>query len=785
VRGVDSAPADGRVYPEGIHEFIVLGVRDKIEHVPGRTDEQVRWRIAHLTTADISLALLLSTELEEGLRAGHELIGMSAPGPYVERVEALGVRHVPLPALTRSWDPGADLRAFWDLWRTLRSLNLDVLHTHNPKTGVMGRIAGRLAGVPVVVNTCHGLWATPQDSLAKRTFVYGLEALAARFSDYELFQNAQDERTLRRFLKPGRHRVVGNGIDLERFRFDAEGRARVRAEWGVGDGEILVGTVGRRVRDKGLEEYAVAAHALRGQARFVWVGPDDDTDAAPSTRIDSSAVQFIPERTDMPAVYSAFDVFVLASYREGFSRASMEAAACGRPMVLSDIRGCREIGTDGVHVKLVPPRDAAALSTVVSDLINDPTLRADLGAAGQERAQTAFNHRQVARHSFMTYEDAARSKRDARLCTDHRTVVLHVLPLDRRRGAQVYAGQLRDRLSDRETQRHLALTLFDGPEGALRPDIRLNTPGGPLRRVADPRAVWRLWRFISWLKPDVVVAHGGEPLKYVVPGGNRAQRVYYKVGLSTSELARPLRRRLFSALASKADRAVGVSEDVAEQLRATLDVAPDRVSIIPNGRDPDLYHPGLAAERGFPEPLVLFIGELEPGKRPGLFIEVIERLRQMRIPLRAAMVGDGPLHASMARRAANNGISMLGVRSDVPDLLRQAELVLVTSADGTEGMPGVVVEAGLSGVPVVSTLAAGVRDVVADGVTGYVVKDGDVQTLASRAASVLSDPDLRRAMGEAARASCADKYSLSSSADRWETLIDELCGPRNHAVEPA
>lgn len=360
------------------------------------------WRLAHLTTVDMSLALLLSTELETDLADGHTVLGISAPGPYVERVAALGVTHVPVPSLGRSWAPLADARAFVELFRTLRSLDLDVLHTHTPKAGVLGRIAGRVAGVRVVVNTCHGLWARPEDRLLKRVLVYGAEALAIRFSDFELFQNSQDAHTLRRFLKPGRWRVVGNGVDLERFRPDPEGRSRVRAEFGVADDVLLVGTIGRRVREKGLAEFAEAAHRLRGRARFVWVGPEDDTDtAAPVSHLD--AVRFVGERTDMPAVYSALDVFVLASYREGFSRASMEAAACGTPMVLTDIRGCREIGDAGVHALFVPPADAGALTGTIGRLLAEPDLRARLAGAAQARAHTAFDQRQVARASLAAY----------------------------------------------------------------------------------------------------------------------------------------------------------------------------------------------------------------------------------------------------------------------------------------------------------------------------------------------------------------------------------------------
>jgi len=366
-------------------------------------------RIAHLTTVDMSLALLLGTELAVDVEAGHRVFGISAPGPYVERVEALGVTHVPVRSLTRSWEPTADLAAFRELHSTIKRLDLDVLHTHNPKTGVMGRIAGRLARVPVVVNTCHGLWARPEDRLRKRAFVYGLEGLAAQFSDYELFQNAEDEATMRWALKRGRHRVVGNGVDLERFRPDPEGRRRVRAELGVTDDELLVGTVGRRVREKGLVEFADAAARLRNRATFVWVGPEDDTEPF-GHEGPTDAVRFVDERTDMAAVYSALDVFVLASHREGFSRASMEAAACGLPMVLTDIRGCREIGTHRTHLLLVSPCSDGALTEAIRSLAEDDELRTRLGTAAEVRAHSVFDQRAIARESLRLYFQALNRK---------------------------------------------------------------------------------------------------------------------------------------------------------------------------------------------------------------------------------------------------------------------------------------------------------------------------------------------------------------------------------------
>lgn len=366
-------------------------------------------RVAHFTTVDLALATLLGTELTAGKEAGHEVLGISAPGAWTSQVVARGVQHVPVPALVRSWSPVQDLRAAAALWRLLPALDLDVLHTHTPKAGFLGRVIGRLRGVPVVVNTCHGLWAVPEDRWLKRALVYAAEAIAIRFSDVELFQNAEDPVTLRPFLLGRDCRTVGNGTDLKTFRFDPDARRRVRDEWGVSSQDIVVGGVGRMVAEKGLVEFAEVARRLGDQARFLWVGPADD-ERAVFDRGSLTGVQLVGERRDMPAVYSALDIFVLPSYREGFPRSAMEAAACGRPLVLTDIRGSREIGDHGVHAWFVPARDSAALADAIERLLDHPELRDRLAGGAYRRAQRSFDQRMVATRSFEAYKDAGRRR---------------------------------------------------------------------------------------------------------------------------------------------------------------------------------------------------------------------------------------------------------------------------------------------------------------------------------------------------------------------------------------
>lgn len=359
----------------------------------------------------MSLAILLRTELEEDVAAGFDTYGISAPGPWVEAIQRLGVTHVPVH-FTRSWDLGQDVRAARQLRKALQALDLHILHTHTPKAGVVGRILGRRSRIPVVVNTCHGLWASPEDRVWKRSIVYAVEAAAAQCSDAELYQNDADRHTLRRAVPARRAMTVGNGVDLTRFQRDEEARARYRAELGVANDVVLIGGVGRLVPEKGLAEFELAARALarRRDAAFVWAGPAEPSSPWPSGG-EASSVRYLGMVENTVPLYSALDVFVLPSYREGFSRSSMEAAACGCALVLTDIRGCREVGIHEKHLLLVPPGDGHQLTAAIERLLDQPKLRTTLASAAIERARRCFDQRDIAARSFESYRRAAEHKR--------------------------------------------------------------------------------------------------------------------------------------------------------------------------------------------------------------------------------------------------------------------------------------------------------------------------------------------------------------------------------------
>jgi glycosyltransferase involved in cell wall biosynthesis len=373
-------------------------------------------KIAHLTTIDMSLRYLLLPQLEAAKELG-ESIGISADGVFVPELEERGIRHIALASSTRGMNLLADLKAIGQLWKILRRERPDVLHTHNPKPGVYGRIVGRLAGVPIVVNTVHGLYATPESSLLKRVVVYSLEWIASRFSDAELIQSPEDFDLLsRRGIMPrSKLRLLGNGVDLERFRANPEARQLVRSELGLSDSQIAVGLVARLVEEKGVPELIEAASRLDDRYVVLIVGPRDNekSDAVSEellARAEADGMRFLGMRKDVDRIYQGIDIFVLPSHREGFPRAAMEAAASGLPVIATDIRGCRQVVEDGVNGYLFPVRDVDALTAAITRVGDDEVLRARMSRASVDRARANFDERQIVDRVMGAYADVARRK---------------------------------------------------------------------------------------------------------------------------------------------------------------------------------------------------------------------------------------------------------------------------------------------------------------------------------------------------------------------------------------
>ena len=349
--------------------------------------------------------------------------------------------------------------------------------------------------------------------------------------------------------------------------------------------------------------------------------------------------------------------------------------------------------------------------------------------------------------------------------------VLHLLPLDLARGAQTYARAMREAL-DGAAVEHRTATIFGSDPAALEPDFDLGTTVGWGRGVGfSVGAFFKLAAFVRRWKPEVVVAHGGEAVKYAalaVP--RRTSLVYYKIGTSVDLWQHPFRRFLHGFLTRRANLVAGVSQDMVGEAMDLLDVDPSVTTCIPNARDPNQYP---RRDHRIDDQTLRFIsvGHVNTLKRPDWFVDTVEALRRRGVACEGWWVGDGPL-LEYYRTQSPDSVTFLGRREDIPTVLSESHVFVLTSV--AEGMPGVLIEAGLVGLPTVATDAAGLSDVVKNGVTGYVVPQDDWPGLVSAAEQLARDAELRERMGKAAHEHCLEHFTLEASADLWRNEIERL-----------
>jgi glycosyltransferase involved in cell wall biosynthesis len=368
---------------------------------------QPRLRIAQVATTASSVRFLLTDHIQRLKAEGYEVEAVCAPDGTIAEIERSGIRVRQIP-FVREPSPLPDLRALEELWRLFRVERYDVVHSHTPKAGLLTPVAGRLAGIPHVVHTIHGLLFHDQSLLKDRLLGGACEWWTAGFAHRLLSQSREDIGVVTRLHMKSADRIfyIGNGIDIERFSPKVATREResMRRALGFGPDDVVVGMVGRLVREKGFLEYFEAMRqvmAARPNARTLIVGPNDagQSDGLDkkdfAATLDPQRTTWLGHRNDLPAVFSAMDVFALPSYREGIPRTLMEASAMGLPTVATNIRGCREVLLDGHTGLLVEPRQVPPLRDALLRLIDDGDLRRNMGATGRAHIEAEFDSRVV------------------------------------------------------------------------------------------------------------------------------------------------------------------------------------------------------------------------------------------------------------------------------------------------------------------------------------------------------------------------------------------------------
>jgi glycosyltransferase involved in cell wall biosynthesis len=316
-----------------------------------------------------------------------------------------------LPSLSREIRGLPDLLALGALTRLFRSLRPDVVHTHTAKAGTVGRLAARLAGVPVVVHTYHGHVFHGYFSPAKTRVFLAIERGLARRTDHLL--TVSD--TVRHELldlgvgRPEQLTVMPLGLDLRPFRQARPGA--LRAELGVGPAVPLVGIVARLVAIKAHEVFLAAAAAVARQmpsSLFVVVGDGDrrgELEGLARQLGVAERTRFLGWRRDLDRIYADLDVVALCSRNEGSPVSLIEAMAAARPVVATRVGGVADLVEDGVAGCLVPPGDADALAAAIAALLGDRERAQAMGEAGRKRVDPAFGAERLVADVERLYTD--------------------------------------------------------------------------------------------------------------------------------------------------------------------------------------------------------------------------------------------------------------------------------------------------------------------------------------------------------------------------------------------
>lgn len=341
--------------------------------------------------------------------AGYDVHVATMPGDASADIIAHGLHHHNIPMSRSGKNPLQEAATVFSLWRLYRRLQPDVVHAVTIKPVLYGGIAARMAQVPAFVAAVSGLGFIFMrqrkhfDFLKWSALTLYRRALGHRNSRV-IFQNTNDRDVL---LKAGVVRqqqvelIRGSGVDLDHFAAVPEPQ-----------GPVVAVMVSRLLADKGVREFVEAARMSserRHVLRWVLAGSLDSGNPASISASelqqwrDDGVVEYIGEQRDVAGLYARSHIAVLPSYREGLPKSLIEAAACGRAVVTTDVPGCRDAIEADQTGLLVPARDATALAFAVRRLADDPALRQKMGEEGRLLAERAFDIRQVVQRHLEIY----------------------------------------------------------------------------------------------------------------------------------------------------------------------------------------------------------------------------------------------------------------------------------------------------------------------------------------------------------------------------------------------
>lgn len=355
-------------------------------------------KLIRVTTVPSSLQILLRRQLHF-MNGYYDVLAVSSPGKELEEVARYeGVRTSAIN-MTRTITPWQDAKALWQLYRLFKKEKPAIVHTHTPKAGLLGMIAGKLAKVPVRMHTVAGLPLMENTGLTKK-MLEAAECVTYSCAT-EVYPNSAVLAGIikeKKYCGVDKLKVLGNGssngIDTDYFQLTNEVKqqaAKLRAELKIPETDFVFVFVGRLVKDKGIEELISAFVQLQktySDIKLLLVGayePDLDPLAAETTKAISSNTAIIQAgfQNDIRPYLSISHALAFPSYREGFPNVPMQAGCFHLPCIVTNINGCNEIIKHGQNGLIIPAKNRQALQEAMEMLLTGKSLYNQLKATAR------------------------------------------------------------------------------------------------------------------------------------------------------------------------------------------------------------------------------------------------------------------------------------------------------------------------------------------------------------------------------------------------------------------
>jgi glycosyltransferase involved in cell wall biosynthesis len=328
-------------------------------------------------------------------------------GPIAKEIEAMGVPITRLPRLGR-----VDPTLLWRIYREIKKVKPDIVHTHLFKSDLHGRLAARLAGIPVVISTLHNCHNWAKNPILGR--VYGANA---RLADHiiAVSNEVRDYSIRYSHIDPKKITTIANAVPLARFRDNRSFRAKIRQEFNISLEAPVIGIIARLTEQKDHGNFLRAAQIiLKSTPETIFLivgdGPLGDTlkEFAISLGIQNSVI-FCGARQDVPAVMGTLDILVFSSRWEGLPVALLEGLASSLPVVATSVGGIPGVIQNGFTGFLVPPADSNALASSCISLINDAALRERIARAGYDHVQANYSMESMVSKTILLYQSLLQS----------------------------------------------------------------------------------------------------------------------------------------------------------------------------------------------------------------------------------------------------------------------------------------------------------------------------------------------------------------------------------------